>query len=120
MTRRSPNAPVQVELIARLTRKIDDARDWVFITDHEQHTKQKILEGEWRARLYRFTADPENGITEQETKWVAALLTKRYAEYLPRTVVEKLTRILTPPVQAKPSREEALAKVKRDIRKVRP
>lgn len=120
MTRRSPNAPVQVELIAALTRKIDSAREWVFITDHELHTQAKVLEGEWKARLQLFVTDPENNILVEEVKWVNALLTKRYAAYLSSKVVTKYTRILTPPSQAKPSREEALSRVKHAIKKVQP
>ncbi len=117
MTRRSPHAPEQVSLIQTITRKIDSS-EWVFVTDHEVHAGTKLLEGEWKTRMEHFINAPESGITPTERRWAEALLTKRYAQYLPAKVVAKYTRILTTPSQAKPSKEQALAQVKRDIKKV--
>lgn len=117
MTRRSPHAPTQVAMIHTITLKIDSV-DWVFITDHELSSGTKLLEGEWAARLEHFVNAPENGITPEEERWAQALLTKRYARYLSARTVYKYTRILTTPSQAKPSKEQALEKVKRDIKRM--
>ncbi len=106
MTKKSPAAPNQVKLIMALTQKIESS-NYLFITDHEQTTGQKVLEGEWLHRLEVFCNDPESGIGSDpfEISYAKALVTRRYAKWIPKRVVEKLTKPLVPPSKLPPSKE---------------
>jgi len=103
MTLRRPTAPNQIKQIQKLTKLINES-SYLFVTDNEVHTGQKLSEGEWLPRVDEFISDPISGIpdTDYDRMYTRALLTKRFSQYLDKTVVEKFTRCLIDPTPADP------------------
>lgn len=120
MTRRSPSAPRQVKLIQEITEKLNSL-PYVFVTDDEQHTGNKIPEGDWLHRVNAFLDDPESRISADpfEREFTIGMITRRYSKYLDKKLVSRLTRCLDPVIRSESSdRQERLEKVKRDIKKI--
>lgn len=116
MTLRKPSAPNQVKQIQNLT-KLINATAYVFITDNEIHSGQKVLEAEWMPRVEEFLDDPISGIpnTEYDRMYTVALLARRYSNHLDKALVEKLTRCLKDPVPPEGTKEQRLAKTKKRL-----
>ncbi len=120
MTRRSPSAERQVQLTHGLSAKINE-RPYLFVSDHETVTGDKIPDGEWIHRVETFLNDPESGVgsDEIEREWALAMITRRYKAHLAPELVKRLTRCLQPVKRYPPKdRQARLDKVKRDIKNV--
>lgn len=116
MTKRSVSAQRQVELIKQITTKLNRT-EFQFISDSELVHKTKISEGEWLSRVEAYLNDHESeiGSDEWERKFAIALITKKYNEYLDKKTVKKLTNVLTPPPPKPKTKEQVLARLKKDF-----
>lgn len=117
MTRKSPSAPRQAELIRQLSEAIGE-RHYLFVNDAEMSSGSKIPDGTWMYRVETFLNDPETSIgsTELERQFAMALITRQYQKYLNPALVKRLTAPLEP-VKRHPStyKVKRLEKVKLDI-----